>query len=132
VVLPRLNTDLAQVVLACAEGRLDGTTLEWSEEMAVSVVIASGGYPGYYETGKPIVGIEAAEQVPGVTVYHAGTTLNADTTLVTAGGRVLNVTAVASDFATAIARAYEAVALISFEGAFSRSDIGRRAAAART
>lgn len=127
VVLPRLETDLAQVLLACAEGRLGDVELVWRDEVAVSVVLASDGYPGYYETGKPITGIDEAERVPGASVYHAGTAVTDDETLVTAGGRVLNVTAVAPDFATAIDRAYEAVSRIGFEGAFSRTDIGQRA-----
>jgi phosphoribosylamine--glycine ligase len=127
VVLPRLETDLAEVLLACAEGRLGGVELTWRDEVAVSVVLASSGYPGYYETGKPIAGIEDAERVTGVAVYHAGTTVTQDEVLVTAGGRVLNVTAVAPDFSIAIDRAYEAVRRISFEGAFCRTDIGTRA-----
>jgi len=131
VVLPRLQTDLAQVLLACAEGRLDEVQLSWSSHVAVSVVIASAGYPGDYETGKPITGIDLAEQVDGVTVYHAGTSVRDDGTLVTAGGRVLNVTATAPDFETAIERAYEAAGRISFEGAFYRHDIGQRALAGR-
>lgn len=126
VVLPRLQTDLAEVLLACAEGRLDEVTLSWSNDVAVSVVVASAGYPGSYETGTPIAGISEAEEGVGVTVYHAGTKL-ADGTLVTAGGRVLNVTAVAPDFESAIDVAYRAVDRISFEGCFSRHDIGQRA-----
>ncbi len=127
VVLPRLKTDLAQVLSACAEGHLDGVRLEWSDDVAVSVVLASEGYPGFYETGKVITGIEEAETVEGVSVYHAGTALDDDGTLRTAGGRVLNVTAVAPDFALARERAYEAARRIRFEGAFCRSDIGLRA-----
>ena len=74
VILPRLQTDLAEVLLATAAGRLGTVGAQsWSPDVAVSVVIASGGYPGDYETGKPISGIDEAEQVPGVTVYHAGT-----------------------------------------------------------
>ena len=131
VLLPRLSTDLAEVLAALAAGELDGLgPLSWTEDVAVSVVIASGGYPGDYSTGKTITGIAEAEQVPGVTVYHAGTKLADDGTLVTAGGRVLNVTAVASDFETAIARAYEAVDRIRFDGAFHRRDIAHRALAA--
>lgn len=127
VVLPRLETDLAEVLLACAEGRLADVGLEWADNVAVSVVVASAGYPGDYETGKPISGIDSAEEVPGVSVYHAGTRLAADGALVTAGGRVLNVTAVGSDFSAAIRAAYEGVDRIGFEGAFSRRDIGQRA-----
>jgi len=91
--------------------------------------MASGGYPGDYETGKPIAGIEQAQSAPGVVVYHAGTTRADDGTLLTAGGRVLNVTAFAADFPTAIQKAYEAVAEISFDGAFYRHDIANRAVA---
>jgi len=128
VVLPRLQTDLAEVLLACAQGRLDEIQLSWSSHVAVSVVVASAGYPGSYDTGLPISGIESAEQVPGVTVYHAGTKV-VDGVLVTAGGRVLNVTATAVDFESAIAAAYQAVDRISFDGCFSRRDIGMRALA---
>jgi phosphoribosylamine---glycine ligase len=127
VVLPRLTSDLAEVMLATAEGRLADVELEWSDEWAVSVVLASGGYPGDYDTDMPISGVEQAEHLPGVTVYHAGTRLTDDGRLLTAGGRVLNVTALAPDFATARERAYAGVALISFDGMFYRSDIGARA-----
>jgi phosphoribosylamine--glycine ligase len=128
VLLPRLQTDLAEVLRALANGELEELgLLSWTQYVAVSVVIASGGYPGDYATGKPISGIAAALDVPGVTVYHAGTKLADDGTLVTAGGRVLNVTAVAADFATAIENAYKAVECISFEGSFYRHDIARRA-----
>lgn len=129
VLLPRLKTDLADVMLAVAEGRLVEIDLQWSSGAAVSVVLASGGYPGDYATGKPITGIAAAETLPGVTVYHAGTKLAEDGTLVTAGGRVLNVTALAPTFAEARDRAYEAVAEIGFEGMAYRTDIGLRALA---
>ncbi len=128
VILPRLQTDLAQVLLACATGTLDSVQLSWSSHVAVSVVVASAGYPGDYETGLPISGIAEAEQIPGVTVYHAGTKV-VDGVLVTAGGRVLNVTATAVDFESAIAAAYQAVDRISFDGCFSRRDIGLRALA---
>jgi phosphoribosylamine---glycine ligase len=132
VLLPRLQTDLAEVLQALADGRLEDLgLLSWTQHVGVSVVMASGGYPGDYETGKPITGIAEAEQVPGVTVYHAGTKLAADGTLLTAGGRVLNVTAIAADFATAIENAYEAVGRISFEGAYFRHDIAHRAIAGR-
>jgi phosphoribosylamine--glycine ligase len=126
VILPRLQTDLAEVLLAAATGRLGDIELSWSPDVAVSVVIASGGYPADYETGKPISGLDSAVGIKGVTVYHAGTKVDNGRT-VTSGGRVLNVTAVAPDFETAMQRAYEAVGEISFDGAFSRSDIGRKA-----
>ncbi len=131
VILPRLTTDLAEVLLATAEGRLADIELEWRDEWAVSVVLASGGYPGDYDVDMPISGIGEAAALPGVTVYHAGTRLAADGTVLTAGGRVLNVTALGADFASARAWAYEAVALIDFDGMFYRSDIGARAARGR-
>ena len=128
VLLPRLENDLAEVLLALAKGELDSLGgLSWSRDVAVSVVIASGGYPGEYENGKVISGIEDAAALPGVTVYHAGTALNEDGQVVTAGGRVLNVTASAPDFEEAVARVYEAVRLISFDGSFYRHDIAHRA-----
>ncbi len=126
VILPRLQTDLAEVLLAAATGGLGEMELSWSSLVAVSVVIASGGYPGDYETGKPISGLDAARGMEGVTVYHAGTKV-VDGQTVTSGGRVLNVTAVAPDFESAIERAYAAVDAIEFDGAFHRSDIGRKA-----
>ena len=131
VILPRLETDLAEVLLATAEGRLDRVELSWSSRWAVSVVLASGGYPGDYTMGKPITGIEGAEALEGVTVYHAGTRRRDDGVLVTAGGRVLNVTALGADFGSARDKAYEAVREIGFDGMFYRSDIGARALAGR-
>jgi phosphoribosylamine---glycine ligase len=127
VVLPLLDSDLAEVMLATAESRLAEVELSWRDEWAVSVVLASGGYPGDYDVDMPITGIEQAEEVPGVTVFHAGTRLTDAGLLLTAGGRVLNVTALGPDFATARERAYEGVARISFDGMFYRSDIGARA-----
>jgi phosphoribosylamine---glycine ligase len=131
VILPRLETDLAEVLLACAEGRLSEVSLEWRPEAAVSVVVASGGYPGDYPTGKSITGIDEAQHLENVTVYHAGTRLEGET-LVTAGGRVLNVTALGTDLKHAIETAYQAVDRISFDGAFSRRDIGHRALTPQT
>jgi phosphoribosylamine--glycine ligase len=127
VILPRMQTDLLAVMLAVADGRLDEVNLLWSSEAAVSVVLASGGYPGDYEKGKVITGVAAAEALPGVIVYHAGTRLLDDGTLVTSGGRVLDVTALAPTLAEARARAYEAVSRISFDGMSYRSDIAVRA-----
>ena len=91
VILPRLKTDLVDVMCAVAEGRVDDLSLEWADEWAVCVVLASAGYPGAYEKGKVILGIDEAEALDGVSVFHAGTSHNADGELVTAGGRVLNV-----------------------------------------
>ena len=131
VILPRLDGDLAEIMLAVAEQRLAGVELGWKPDWAVSVVLASGGYPGDYESGKPISGVEDAAALPDVTVYHAGTRLAEDGALLTAGGRVLNVTALGPDFATARDRAYEAVARISWDGMFYRSDIGAKAMTGR-
>ena len=131
VLLPRLKSDLAQVLLACATGGLADINLEWDLNDAVSVVVASGGYPGDYDTGMKISGIEKADALDGVSVYHAGTTVDADGGIASAGGRVLNVTALAPRFEDAIEKAYRAVDLISFEGAFSRRDIGGRALMSR-
>ena len=126
VVLPRMKADLVDVFLACDNGTLTPDMVSWDDDWAVSVVLTSAGYPGSYEKGKVITGIEKAEALDGVTVYHAGTAV-ADGELVTAGGRVLDVTAVAPTFEEARARAYEACALIDFEGKTYRSDIGLRA-----
>lgn len=131
VLLPRLETDLAEVLLATANGQLDTLGgLDWSDDVVVSVVMASGGYPGDYETGKPISGIADAEAIPGVVVYHAGTSRADDGPLLTAGGRVLNVTAFGRDYKDAIEKAYDAVGRIKFDGAYFRHDIAYRALAA--
>ena len=123
VLLPRLNSDLVDVMLAVGDGTLADTTLMWKTDYAVSVVLASGGYPGAYETGKVITGVDAANAIGGVTVFHAGTALREDGALVTTGGRVLDVTALAPTMREARALAYEAVSKISFEGMFYRKDI---------
>jgi phosphoribosylamine--glycine ligase len=127
VLLPRLSSDLVDVMLAVTDGTLDKVKLRWKKAAAVSVVLASGGYPGDYEKGKPIGGIAEAERVPGVTVFHAGTARSKGDELVTAGGRVLDVTALAPTLAQARDRAYEAAAKISFDGMQFRSDIAVRA-----
>jgi phosphoribosylamine--glycine ligase len=127
VLLPLLESDLAEVMLAVAERRLGTVRLDFSPDACVSVVLASGGYPADYETGKVITGIEDADAMPGVTVYHAGTRLDDQGRFLTAGGRVLNVTAVAPTFSEARDRAYAAVDKIRFEGMFFRHDIGLRA-----
>lgn len=127
-VLPLLEGDLAEICLACAEGDLDPDAVSFSDGAAVCVVVASGGYPGAYEKGYPIEGLLEASSVDGVVVFHAGTAREGDR-IVTAGGRVLGVTAVAGDIRTAIARAYEAVSYIRFQGMHYRRDIGARALA---
>ena len=126
VVLPRMKADLVDVFLACDNGTLTEDMVSWDDDWAVSVVLTSAGYPGSYEKGKVITGIERAEALEGVTVYHAGTALR-DGELVTAGGRVLDVTAVAPTFEEARERAYAACELIDFDGKTYRSDIGARA-----
>jgi len=128
VLLPRLTGDLVPLCQAVAEGKgLPGAAV-WRPEAAVCVVLASGGYPGAYATGRSIDGIERAEARPGVTVFHAGTAVR-EGRLVTAGGRVLGVTAIGADIPAAIAAAYEAVGDIRFDGVHFRRDIGRRALA---
>jgi phosphoribosylamine--glycine ligase len=143
VLLPRLTSDLLEVMLAVARGDAAALSLTWDDAWAVSVVLASAGYPGDYEKGKPIGGIEDAEALEGVTVYHAGTRRvggnSSDSgnsgngvapttgTLVTNGGRVLNVTALGASFEEARNRAYQACDLIHFEGKQLRRDIGARA-----
>ena len=127
VILPRLENDLAEVMMAVAEGRPDDIDLHWAEQWAVCVVLASEGYPGAYEKGKVILGVDEAEALEDVTVFHAGTAHNADGELVTAGGRVLNVVALGDSFEEARDLAYEACDLICFEGKQLRSDIGLKA-----
>ncbi len=127
VILPRLENDLVEVMLACANQTLDEVELSWRPEWAVSVVLTSAGYPGSYEKGKVITGIEDAEAMENVTVYHAGTAVNETGELVTAGGRVLDVTALGETFEAARDLAYDACEKISFEGKTLRRDIGLRA-----
>ena len=126
VVLPRMDCDLVDVFCRCDNGTLDGASVSWDDDWAVSVVLTSAGYPGSYEKGKVITGIQDAEALEGVTVYHAGTKLVGDL-LVTNGGRVLNVTAVGPTFEAAREQAYRACDLIDFEGKTLRHDIGARA-----
>lgn len=126
VVLPRLKSDLFEVLYTAAGGKLSALPPpEFDERPCVGVVMASGGYPGTYQGGRPIEGLEQAQQVPGVTVYHSGTRRREDG-IVTAGGRVLCVSALGADFAAAAQRAYQAVAAISFEQAHFRRDIAHR------
>ncbi len=124
VVLARLASPLGGLLRAAATGRLAGQpSPRWRDEAAVTVVIASAGYPERPRTGDPIDGIDAAEAVPGVRVYHAGTAADPAGRLVTAGGRVLSVTATGSDQAQARDRAYQAVTKIQIPGAHYRTDI---------
>ena len=129
VVLPLLKSDLLTVMMAVEEGRLAETPVEFLEDAACCVVVASGGYPGAYESGKPISFADTPALREAV-VYHAGTKRDESGALATAGGRVLGVTAIAGTLAEAREKAYHAVEAISFENAFYRKDIGARALAA--
>ena len=131
VILPRLQNDLVDVMLACAEQRLDEVELSWRDDWAVSVVLTSAGYPGSYEKGKVITGIEDAEALDGVTVYHAGTREQGGQIL-TNGGRVIDVTALGATFEDARNLAYAACEKIDFEGKTLRHDIGLRALKGRS
>ena len=126
-VLPRMDGDLAEVMLACIEERLDGIHFGWKAGSAVCVVMASGGYPGHYEKGKVITGLDAFRETRSVIVFHAGTKTGHEGTIVTSGGRVLGVTALGKDVKSAIRTAYKAVSTIQFDGGFYRRDIGARA-----
>lgn len=127
VVLPRMKADLVECFLACDDGSLDEAMVRWEDDWAVSVVLASKGYPGHYEKGKPISGIADANAMEGVFVYHAGTTLDDEGDVLTNGGRVLDVTAIAPSFEEARNKAYQACDRISFEGKTYRHDIGIKA-----
>jgi phosphoribosylamine--glycine ligase len=124
--IPRLSSDFAEVVLAAASGDLAGVKMQWRPEACVSVVLASKGYPGSYQTGMEISGIDDATRVPGVEVFHAGTAVN-DGRLVTSGGRVLAVSGLGADYQEARRRAYDAADKIEFDGAYLRRDIAERA-----
>lgn len=125
VILPRMKGDLCELMLAVIEKNLADYRLEWTDDVCITVVVASGGYPGRYEVGKEITGLDAAAEVDGVTIFHAGTTRE-NGKLFTAGGRVLNVTALAPTFAGSRERAYEAISRIHFDGMHYRTDIAKR------
>jgi len=122
----RLGGQMLDALLACAEGQLANAQLNWADDHAVTVVMAAQGYPGAYRKGEVIGGIDAANALPGVQVFHAGTTLTGDQT-VSNGGRVLNVTARANSLQAARDLAYQAVALIEWPGGYFRKDICYRA-----
>ncbi|MBA3316311.1 MAG: phosphoribosylamine--glycine ligase [Planctomycetaceae bacterium] len=127
-VLMRLKTDLFELLLSAAEGRLAKfPALEWDPRPAVCVVMASEGYPGDYEKGRPMRGLAEADAQPDVKVFHAGTKLLDDGTIVTDGGRVLGITALGDDLSDAKRRAYQAVKPIRWEGAWCRKDISDKA-----
>jgi len=125
-VLMRLDSDLLDAIEASIEGRVSDGDIKWSSDASCCVVVASGGYPGSFVSGKQISGLDRAAQVPKVKVFHAGTSKR-DGVFYTNGGRVLGVTARAPRLSEAIDRAYEAVRLISFEDMYYRRDIGGRA-----
>jgi phosphoribosylamine--glycine ligase len=125
-ILMRLESDLTEALEASIEGRVSDGDFRWSNDASVCVVMSSGGYPGTFEAGKKITGIEDADKLDGVKVFHAGTTQR-DGDFFTAGGRVLGITARAHDLGSAIDRAYEAASKISFAGSHYRKDIGARA-----
>ncbi len=126
VLMMRLESDLLPALLASAEGNLAGANLRWSQQAAVTVVMAACGYPGDYKKGEPIGGLEAAGQTPGVQIFHAGTTVQNEKVL-SNGGRVLNVTATGDTITQAVSRAYSAVDKITWPGGFCRRDIAWRA-----
>ena len=126
VVLPMIESDLAPVLFSAAAGDLGDCDWRLRRDPHVGVVMASGGYPGSYEVGFPIAGLERATSIPGVHVVHAGTALK-DDAYITKGGRVLTVVSRGSSYGEAVSRAYEAVGLIDFQGSHVRTDIGQKA-----
>ncbi|MGA2167369.1 MAG: phosphoribosylamine--glycine ligase [Terracidiphilus sp.] len=125
-ILLRLESDLVDALEACIDGRLAETGLRWSPGASACVVASSSGYPGSYRTGFPITGLSAAARVPGVQIFHSGS-VRLGSQLVTAGGRVVGVTAAAPSLEEALDRAYQAMAEIHFDGIYYRRDIGHRA-----
>ena len=127
VLLPKLRTDLLDIFHAIATGTLEQVDVLWNDDAAVTVMLASGGYPGAYETGKPISGLDAVDA--DVLVFHAGTGRDGGGRVVTAGGRVLAITASAPTFAAAREKVYDNISRISFDGMHYRTDIGAAEAA---
>jgi phosphoribosylamine--glycine ligase len=125
-ILLRMESDLVEALEACIDGRLSETELRWSSGASACVVASSAGYPGNYKTGFPITGLDDAARLPGVEVFHSGSSL-AGGQVRTAGGRVLGVTAAAPTLEEALNRAYQAIAMIHFDGIYYRHDIGHRA-----
>jgi phosphoribosylamine--glycine ligase len=125
-ILMRLDTDLVDIAFAVCDGKLSEQTISWKPDPAVCVVLSSGGYPAAYEKGKVIKGLDSVKDDPDAVVFHAGTAFSGGD-VVTAGGRVLGVTATGPDIATAKAKAYEVVRKISFDGMHFRTDIADRA-----
>jgi phosphoribosylamine--glycine ligase len=125
-ILMRLESDLLDALEACADGALPEVELRWQAGASACVVAASGGYPGKFEVEKPIAGLQQAAEVEGVKIFHAGTQPGPDGTLRTSGGRVLVTAASAPTLGDALARCYEAMSKIHFDGMVYRRDIGRR------
>jgi phosphoribosylamine--glycine ligase len=125
VLLPRLESDLADLLLACANGDLSDRTLEWSPDCAACIVLASSGYPGAYAKGAVVRGLKLAAELENVVIFHAGTTVNEQKLIATAGGRVLNVVARGATDEEALKRAYEAAGMVDYTGKYYRRDIGR-------
>jgi len=121
-VLMRLDSDLVEIFDALVDHRIGSIQVNWSNDSSICVVAASGGYPGEFEKGKPITGLDEARRIEGVRIFHAGTA-SAQGVFSTSGGRVLGVTARAAELEAARARAYEALNLISFDGMHYRTDI---------
>jgi len=120
-----LKTDLFDILEACVDGNLNDVNIEWENKFACCIVLASGGYPGKYEKGLPISGIEAAEKMPDIVVFHSGTKRH-DNQLLTNGGRVLGVSAIGDTLKEALEKAYAAIKLINFQGMQYRTDIGAK------
>jgi len=127
-ILMRLESDLIEALEASVDGRVSDGDFRWSPDASVCVVMSSEGYPGTFEAGKRISGLEQAEKMEGIKIFHAGTNKR-DGIYYTSGGRVLGVTSRAADLATAVKRVYDAVSVIKFEGAYYRKDIAARALA---
>lgn len=130
-----LKTDLLDILEACIGGKLADVKIEWSKQYACCIVLSSGGYPGKYEKGKIITGIEEAEKLDDIIIFHAGTAFSPSVPplaeggrggVITNGGRVLGVTAVADDLQSALNKAYAAIKLINFDGLHYRTDIGQQ------
>lgn len=126
-ILPRMKSDLLPLFAEIANGKLQTETLEWHEKACLAIVLASGGYPGHYQKGFAIQGIESVSFQEDIFVFHAGTAFGPKNEWITAGGRVLAVTALGENLRTAHDRAYQAAAQIHFDASFYRRDIGRRA-----
>ncbi len=125
VVVPRMKNDIVDVFEACIDGKLDQVKLEFEDNAAVCVVLASQGYPEHYEKGFPITGLEAFKDSDGRYVFHAGSRFDENGTIVTNGGRVLGITAKGATLKEARANAYAAAELVGFENKYMRHDIGK-------